>query len=314
MAESLTDKPRILIVGAAGQVGVELQHSFSGFGPIVAADLESTGLDPVDLTDENQTRALVRRVQPDLILNAAAYTAVDRAESQPELAMAINATAPRILAEEALRLNALLVHYSTDYVFDGQKQQPWIETDEPNPLNVYGATKLAGEQAIQKTGGRYLIFRTSWVYGPHGNNFLLTMLRLARERDRLSIVDDQFGSPTTSIELARATRTIAEGVLAGRFGATQDWAGLYHMTCSDSTTWFGFAKAIYDCASARLHVKPPELTPLATKDYPTPARRPRNSVLSNRKLYDRFGVSLPSWRAALDDVIQILAPAARAQA
>jgi dTDP-4-dehydrorhamnose reductase len=287
MAESLTDKPRILIVGAAGQVGVELQHSFSGFGPIVAADLESTGLDPVDLTDENQTRALVRRVQPDLILNAAAYTAVDRAESQPELAMAINATAPRILAEEALRLNALLVHYSTDYVFDGQKQQPWIETDEPNPLNVYGATKLAGEQAIQKTGGRYLIFRTSWVYGPHGN---------------------------TSIELARATRTIAEGVLAGRFGATQDWAGLYHMTCSDSTTWFGFAKAIYDCASAQLHVKPPELTPLATKDYPTPARRPRNSVLSNRKLYDRFGVSLPSWRAALDDVIQILAPAARAQA
>ena len=158
-----------------------------------------------------QTRALVRRVQPDVILNAAAYTAVDRAESQRDLAMAINATAPRVLAEEALRLNALLVHYSTDYVFNGEKQQPWVETDEPSPLNVYGATKLAGEQAIEQAGGRYLIFRTSWVYGPHGNNFLLTMLRLAGERDRLSIVDDQFGSPTTSIELARATRTITGG-------------------------------------------------------------------------------------------------------
>jgi dTDP-4-dehydrorhamnose reductase len=241
-----------------------------------------------------------------VILNAAAYTAVDRAESQPDLAMAINATAPRILAEEALRLNALLVHYSTDYVFDGQKQQPWIESDEPNPLNVYGASKLAGEQAVQSTGGRYLIFRTSWVYGPHGNNFLLTMLRLARERDRLSIVDDQFGSPTTSTELARATRTITEGVLAGQFGPLQDWAGLYHMTCADSTTWFGFAQAIFAAAAARLQIKPPELAPLATKDYPTPARRPRNSVLSNQKLHHCFGVRLAPWQAALDHVLRVL--------
>jgi dTDP-4-dehydrorhamnose reductase len=301
MTGNPTEQPRILIVGAAGQVGVELQRSFLGFGPIVAVDLES-----VDLADADQTRALVRRVQPDLILNAAAYTAVDRAESQPDLAMAINATAPRILAEEALRLNALLVHYSTDYVFDGQKQQPWVESDGPNPLNVYGASKLAGEQAIEQAGGRYLIFRTSWVYGPHGNNFLLTMLRLARERDRLSIVDDQFGSPTTSIELARATRTISEGVLAGKFGSTQDWAGLYHMTCADSTTWFGFAQAIFAGAATLLPVKPPELTPLATKDYPTPARRPRNSVLSNQKLYDRFGVRLASWQGALDDVLRAL--------
>jgi dTDP-4-dehydrorhamnose reductase len=306
MTGNPTEQPRILIVGAAGQVGVELQRSFLGFGPIVAVDLES-----VDLADADQTRALVRRVQPDLILNAAAYTAVDRAESQPDLAMAINATAPRILAEEALRLNALLVHYSTDYVFDGQKQQPWVESDGPNPLNVYGASKLAGEQAIEQAGGRYLIFRTSWVYGPHGNNFLLTMLRLARERDRLSIVDDQFGSPTTSIELARATRTISEGVLAGKFGSTQDWAGLYHMTCADSTTWFGFAQAIFAGAATLLQVKPPELTPLATKDYPTPARRPRNSVLSNQKLYDRFGVRLASWQAALDDVLQALSSAGR---
>jgi len=297
----MTNQPQILIVGAAGQVGVELQRSFSGFGSVVTADLES-----VDLADADQTRALVRRVKPDVILNAAAYTAVDRAESQPDLAAAINATAPRVLAEEALRLNALLVHYSTDYVFDGQKQQPWVESDEPNPLNVYGATKLAGEQAIQQVGGRFLIFRTSWVYGPHGNNFLLTMLRLARERSHLSIVDDQFGSPTTSIELAHATRTITEGVLSGQFGAPTDWAGLYHMTCADSTTWFGFAKAIFAGAEHRLHVKPPELTPLATKDYPTPAKRPHNSVLSNQKLYDRFGVRLASWQTALEDVFQAL--------
>jgi dTDP-4-dehydrorhamnose reductase len=304
MTESPTEQPRILIVGAAGQVGLELQRSFAGFGSMVAVDLES-----VDLGDEGQTRALVRRVQPDLILNAAAYTAVDRAESEPGVAMAINADAPRILAEEALRLNGLLVHYSTDYVFDGEKQQPWIETDEPNPLNVYGASKLAGEQAIQAVGGKHLIFRTSWVYGPHGKNFLLTMLRLARDRDRLSIVDDQFGSPTTSIELARATRAISQGAMAGEFGPPQEWAGLYHMTCSDSASWFGFAQAIFDRASKVLQVKAPELTPLATKDYPTPARRPRNSVLSNQKLRNRFGVRLAPWQAALDDVFQFLSSA-----
>ncbi len=300
----MTEQPRILIVGAAGQVGVELQRSFAGFGSIVAVDLES-----VDLADADQTRALVRRVEPEIILNAAAYTAVDRAESQPGLAMAVNATAPRILAEEALRLSAILVHYSTDYVFDGEKQRPWVESDEPNPLNVYGTSKLAGERAIQQTGGRYLIFRTSWVYGPHGNNFLLTMLRLGRERDRLSIVNDQYGSPTTSIELARATRTITEGVLAGRFGRPEDWAGLYHMTCSDSTTWYGFAKAIFSGAETRIMMKMPALTPLSTKDYPTAARRPRNSVLSNEKLYGRFGVRLASWRSALNDVISSLSDA-----
>jgi dTDP-4-dehydrorhamnose reductase len=298
----MSEQPCILIVGAAGQVGVELQRSFAGLGRIDTADVES-----VDLADADQTRALVRRVRPSVILNAAAYTAVDRAESEPDLAMAINATAPRVLAEEALALNALLVHYSTDYVFDGRKQQPWVETDVPNPLSVYGATKLAGEQAIAQVGGKYLIFRTSWVYGPHGKNFLLTMLRLASERDSLSIVDDQIGSPTTSIELARVTREITEGVISGKFGATQDWAGLYHTTCSDSTTWFGFAKAIFTRASAQLQVKAPELTPLETKDYPTPAMRPGNSVLSNQKLFDRFGVRLLSWQAALDDVMQILA-------
>ncbi len=300
----MMEQPRILIVGSAGQVGVELQRSFAGFGSVAAVDRES-----IDLADADQTRALVRRVEPDVILNAAAYTAVDRAESQSDVAMAINATAPRILAEEARELNALFVHYSTDYVFNGEKQQPWLEIDEPNPLNVYGASKLAGELAIQHVGGRYLIFRTSWVYGPHGNNFLLTMLRLAGERDHISIVDDQLGSPTTSIELAKATRTITEGVLRGKFGASRDWSGLYHMSCADSTTWFGFAKSIFDGAAKQLGIKPPELTPQASKDYPTPARRPRNSVLSNQKLFERFGVRLASWQTALDNVFQALGAA-----
>ena len=291
----MAEQPCILIVGAAGQVGVELQRSFAGFGQIVTADQES-----VDLADPDQTRALVRRVQPDVILNAAAYTAVDRAESERELAYAINEQAPRVLAQEALERNALLVHYSTDYVFDGSKPEPWIETDAPNPLNVYGASKLAGEQAVENIGGKYLIFRTSWVYGPHGNNFLLTMLRVARDRDRLSIVDDQVGAPTTSIALARATHAIVTGILAGRFA---DWAGLYHMTCGGAVSWFGFAQAIFTRAAV-LGVKAPALTPIATKDYPTPAARPRNSVLSNAKLLARFGVELPPWESALDETLE----------
>ncbi len=297
----MSSLPRILIVGNAGQVGVELQRSFAGFGEIVGVDRES-----VDLAQADQVHALVRRVEPAIILNAAAYTAVDRAESETELAHAINAEAPRILAEEALRTKALLVHYSTDYIFDGAKQGPWTEQDTPAPLNAYGATKLAGEKAILQTGGKILIFRTSWVYGPHGSNFLLTMLRLARQRDALSIVNDQIGSPTTSIELARATHAIVTGVLAGQFGATEDWAGLYHMTCSGSTSWCGFAQAIFARAGKLLDGKVPVVTPITSEEYPTPAKRPRNSVLSNTKLEDRFGVGLASWEAALDTVIQSL--------
>jgi len=213
--------------------------------------------------------------------------------------MAVNAHASRTLAEEALRADALLVHYSTDYVFDGSKAEPWVETDTPHPLNVYGASKLAGEEAIQQVGGKYLIFRTSWVYGPHGNNFLLTMLRLAGERDQLSIVDDQYGAPTTSIELADATRAIVGGVLAGRFGSTASWAGLYHMTCSGSVSWCGFAREIFSQAGNRLEGKVPVVTAISTADYPTPAKRPRNSVLSNEKLNARFGERLSSWEDAL---------------
>jgi dTDP-4-dehydrorhamnose reductase len=301
MAVIQKENPRILIVGNAGQLGRELEKIFVGFGSIFGVDRES-----VDLADPAQTRELVRRTAPDVILNAAAYTAVDRAESERDLAYAINEGAPRVLAEEALRRDALFVHYSTDYVFDGGKSSPWVETDAPNPLSVYGASKLAGELAVENIGGKFLIFRTSWVYGPHGNNFLLTMLRLARERDRLSIVDDQIGAPTTSIELARATHAIVTGILAGRFGAPQDWAGLYHMTCSGSVSWFGFAQAIFARAAELLAIKPPALTPIATKDYPTPAARPRNSVLSNAKLQARFGVELAPWESALDETLHVL--------
>ena len=301
MSAGNSNSPRILIVGAGGQVGMELQRSFAGFGTIVAVDRET-----FDLADAEQTRALIRHEKPDIILNAAAYTAVDRAESEQDIARAINEVAPGILAEEALQTNALLVHYSTDYVFDGAKRQPWIETDAPNPLSVYGASKLAGERAIQQVGGRYLIFRTSWVYGPHGNNFLLTMLRLAGERDRLSIVDDQIGSPTTSIELSRTTHKIVAGVLASDFGSTQEWAGLYHMTCADTVTWFGFAQAIFARAAVQLGVRPPELIPIRTQEFPTPARRPQYSVLSNRKLFVKFGISLTSWQDALDEVFRSL--------
>jgi len=301
MTESTTQSathPRILIVGNAGQLGRELERIFADAGSVTAVDRES-----VDLADPDQTRDFVRRTAPDVILNAAAYTAVDRAESEMALAHAVNALAPRVLAEEAAERDALLVHYSTDYVFDGSKSEPWTETDKPAPLNVYGASKLAGEQAIQNSRARHLIFRTSWVYGPHGKNFLLTMLRLARERDRLSIVDDQIGAPTTSIALARATHAIVTGVLAGRFGAAEYWSGLYHMTCAGSVSWFGFAQAIFACASRYLGVKSPELVPIGAKDYPTPAARPRNSVLSNAKLHARFGVHLPLWETALDEVL-----------
>lgn len=301
MTVGQTELPRILIVGASGQVGVELQRSFAGFGSVIGVDRKT-----FDMADADQTRALVHRERPDIILNAAAYTAVDRAESEPGIAKAINEDAPRVLAEEALRTGAMLVHYSTDYVFNGAKRQPWVESDEPGPLGVYGETKLAGERAIQQVGGRFLIFRTSWVYGPHGKNFLLTMLRLGRERDRLSIVDDQIGAPSTSIELANATRTIVEGVMSGKFGEPADWAGLYHMTCAGEVSWFGFAKAIFDRAAAQLGVRPPELLPISTEEYPTPARRPRYSVLSNQKLADRFGVRLATWQDALDDVFQEL--------
>ncbi len=295
------ENSRILILGSSGQLGRELERSFSGMGSITTADRQNC-----DLVDPDSIRTLIRDARPGILLNAAAYTAVDRAESEPELAHAINAIAPGVMAEEARRSDALLVHYSTDYVFDGSKPGPWAEDDPTAPLSVYGASKLAGEQAVTAAGGKHLIFRTSWVYGPHGKNFLFTMLRLGTERDRLSIVDDQMGAPTSSIELAGATRRVLDGVLAGRCGAPADWSGIYHMTCSGQTSWYGFARAIFARGAARYGTQPPELIPIPTEAYPTPARRPRNSALSNARLAEHFGVRLAPWEQALDAVFALL--------
>jgi len=292
---------RILILGATGQVGRELVRSFAGAGELLCP-----GRGQADFASPESLRNLVRSIEPDLILNPAAYTAVDRAESERDLAYAVNARAPGVLAEEAARRNILLVHYSTDYVFDGAKTSPWVETDEPAPLNVYGSSKLAGEEAIQQAGGQYLIFRTSWVYGAHGHNFLRTMLRLGSERDQLRIVNDQTGMPTTSIELANATRAIVDGARGGRFGPAEKWTGLYHMTCGGSTTWYGFARAIFARAGALLPKPAPEVLPITSADYATPAKRPGNSVLSNQKLQSRFGFALAHWEQALDDALSLI--------
>ena len=297
----MSDALRVLILGRSGQVGRELHRSFEGFGEIVAADREV-----VDLTAPDQIRDLVRRVRPRVILNAAAYTAVDRAESESELAFAVNAQAPAVLAEEALKCDSLLIHYSTDYVFDGSKDSAWLETDNTNPLNTYGASKLAGEEAIRRTGGKYLIFRTSWVYGPHGHNFLFTMLRLGSERSEISVVDDQKGAPTTSIELADASHAVVDGVLAGRFGKPEEWSGLYNMTCSGSTTWCGFAGEIFTQSARLLQNKRPVVNPISSSAYPTLAKRPGNSVLSNEKLHARFAIQLAPWQSALSKVIRML--------
>lgn len=295
--------PRILLLGAAGQLGHELRYSFSGAGELLAHDRHTA-----DLNSEEQLRAAIRNANPDMILNAAAYTAVDRAESEPEFAYAINAHAPRVLAEEAARRDILLVHYSTDYVFDGSKAGPWSEEDTPHPLNIYGASKLAGEEAIRRAGCKHLIFRTSWVYAPHGRNFLLTMLRLGLERDRLNIVNDQIGAPTTVAVLAQATRSIVDGIFASQFGAADQWSGLYHMTCAGQTSWHGFAEAIFKGAEelALLRGARPQVLPIPTSEYPTPAKRPHNSVLSNHKLQHVFGIQLPEWQSALQTALLAL--------
>jgi dTDP-4-dehydrorhamnose reductase len=273
---------RILLTGATGQVGWELRRTLAPLGEVKVFD--RFGL---DLADTPVLVATVRALQPEAIVNAAAYTAVDKAESERDLAFAVNATAPRVLAEEAKRIGALLVHYSTDYVFDGGKADPYVEEDATRPINAYGASKLAGEQAIQASGCRHLILRTSWVYGPRGKNFYLTMLRLAKERSELKVVDDQRGVPTSSLEIARATATLLDK------GAQ----GLYHMTAAGETSWCGFARAILERAGIATPV-----VPIRTQDYPTPAARPPNSRLDCSKLRAAHGVSLAPWERALDEV------------
>lgn len=292
--------PRILILGRSGQLAWELRHKLAVLGRV-----SCVGFPEIDLSKPETIGAVIRSAQPSIVVNAAAYTAVDNAESHQEAAHAINATAPGILAEEAKRLGALLVHYSTDYVYDGLKQGPWVETDSTNPLSVYGKTKLDGDQAIEATGGEFLILRTSWVYGPRGRNFLLTMLRLAKERPELRIVDDQTGSPTTSECIAQATAQILTQVTAPSGSGLAGRSGVYHLTNSGFTTWYGFAKAILS-----RQAKSPVLTPIPSSEYPVPAKRPANSVLSCQKLSDTFGVHMPDWEHGLDLVLETLEGAA----
>jgi len=275
---------KILLTGKEGQIGWELQRALVALGDVVA-----TNRHELDLRDSTAIRRTVREARPDIIVNAAAYTAVDNAESERDRAMQVNAIAPGVLAEEAKLLGALLVHYSTDYVFDGSKKSPYKEEDAPNPLSVYGRTKLEGERAIAASKCRHLIFRTSWVYGPRGRNFLLTILKAAREKPELRVVDDQFGAPTSSAAIAEAT---ARALRAG--GAE----GLYHMSASGRTTWFNFARAILH----KVAIAPP-VVPIRSDQYPAKAIRPRNSVLDNARLKQAFGVSLPGWESQLEQVM-----------
>jgi dTDP-4-dehydrorhamnose reductase len=265
-------------------------------------DMDPLALDrrDADLGQPESLRAVLRTARPDLILNAAAYTAVDRAESEPELADLVNHQSPRVLAEEAHRVGALLVHYSTDYVFDGMKPGPWLEDDQPAPLNTYGASKLKGEQAIAASCESFLILRTSWVYAGHGHNFLRTMLRLGVEQPVLRVVSDQWGAPTSAAALAEATRAMTD-----RMSRTSDQrTGVYHATCSGKTTWLGFAEAIFQAqAEAATGKARPRVEGIASADYPTPALRPKNSVLDNRKLWESFNIQLPAWEVALRQVM-----------
>lgn len=282
---------KILLLGANGQLGRALQRSLPALGELIAL-----GREAADFTQPESIAANIRTLQPEIIVNAAAYTAVDKAESEPDLAHQVNALAPSVIAAAAKDIGALLVHYSTDYVFDGTKQGAWVESDVTNPLSVYGRTKRDGENAIVESGARHLIFRTSWVYGHDGGNFMKTMLRLAETRDHLRIVDDQIGAPTTTGALATATtECLRQMITQGDLGR----CGIYHMSCGGSTSWYGFANAIFDTFLAqerRIHLV---TEPIPASAYPTAAQRPGNSLLSNVKLKAAFSLALPDWQAAL---------------
>lgn len=304
--------PTILLTGKNGQVGRELAGMLAGIGNLVAV-----GHDELDLSKPDDIRKLIREIKPQLIVNAAAYTAVDKAESEETLAAAVNAQAPGIIAEEAKKLGAAMVHYSTDYIFAGLKTTPYNESDAANPQSVYGKTKLHGEKAIQQSGVDHLIFRTAWVYAREGKNFLLTILRLATQREELRIVSDQIGAPTSSYEIAAATTQILTQLSAHekRKHPLAKASGTYHMTAAGETSWAGFAEAIleharsnpprapwYLAATNNLPLIAKRVVPITTAEYPTPARRPAYSVLSNRSLAETFQTHLPDWRVQLSSV------------
>jgi dTDP-4-dehydrorhamnose reductase len=299
----------ILLTGKNGQVGRELHRLLARLGEVTAVDRQE-----MDLAKPGSISGPIREIRPRIIVNAAAYTAVDRAESEETLAHAINAEAPGVMAEEARRLGALMVHYSTDYVFDGKKGSPYVEDDPPNPQNVYGRTKLAGEIAVQQSGANHLIFRTEWVYAREGRNFLLTILRLAAEREELRIVSDQIGAPTWSREIAAGTVAVLSELFSRESGleSTAGVSGLYHLTAGGQTSWYDFARAIleeasrqstsqrwFEAATGCRPIVTQRVVPISSDEYPTPARRPAYSVLSNARLKREFGVELPNWRAQL---------------
>jgi dTDP-4-dehydrorhamnose reductase len=285
---------RILLTGARGQVGTEFCRVWETAGEVL-----TPGRDELDLSDPPGVRNYVRVQKPDVIVNAGAYTAVDLAEKERELCFAVNAEAPVALAEEAAKMDALFIHFSTDYVFDGEKTGAYTEEDVPHPLGAYGASKLEGELGVSAIGGRSLMLRTSWVYSLHGKNFLLTMLRLAKEKPELRIVDDQIGAPTSAREIAAAAARVIKTVGAADMAAFPK--GIYHMTAEGATSWCGFAKAIVSRAGLN---SPPQITPITTAEYPTLATRPKNSVLSNRKFEATFGFRLGPWQTGLEDLME----------
>jgi dTDP-4-dehydrorhamnose reductase len=283
---------KLLLLGKRGQVGWELQRSLAPLGELVALDSASA-----DFRHPEQLGQTVLKVRPDVIVNAAAHTAVDKAESEPELARMLNATSPGVIAEVAQQIGALMVHYSTDYVFDGSGSKPWQEDDATGPLSVYGRTKLEGEQLVAKRCARHLIFRTSWVYAARGGNFAKTMLRLAKERERLTVIDDQFGAPTGAELLADVTAHAIRDTLRDPAKA-----GLYHLAAGGETTWHGYARFVLEQAQAagvELKATPASVDPVPTSAFPTPATRPHNSRLSTIKLQSTFGLSLPHWQAGV---------------
>ena len=286
----------ILLLGKGGQVGWELQRSLSVLGQVTALDFDSQA-HCGDFANPEGVRDTVRRLRPQVIVNAAAHTAVDKAESEPEFARLLNATTPGLVAEEAARLGAWLVHYSTDYVFDGSGTRPWVETDTPAPLSVYGATKLEGEQRIQQSGCQHLILRTSWVYAARGGNFAKTMLRLGQERERLTVIDDQWGAPTGADLLADVT---AHAIRHLQY-RPQD-GGLYHCVAAGETTWHSYAKFVLEHASKAqqaIKIIAKEVAPVPTSAFPTPATRPHNSRLATAKLQTTFGLQLPHWQTGV---------------
>lgn len=285
---------KLLVTGANGQVGCELRQSLAPLGEVIALDRAAC-----DLARPAEVARILRAATPDIIVNAAAYTAVDRAEQEEELATLINGTAVGEIAQAARQLGALLIHYSTDYVFDGRKDAPYAEDDVPSPISAYGRSKLAGERAIAQCGGRYLIVRTSWIYAARGHNFLKTVLRLARERDELRIVDDQIGAPTWARDLAAATAAMTRQ--ARQEIARDDFeSGLFHVTGSGATSWFVFAQAVVKQAEQfGLLARKSKIVPIASSEYPVAATRPKNSRLSGARARHRFQIALPEWEQSL---------------